>query len=72
MKKVKLLRVLTGISALATAASSVFASDAVNMVPKTWAPILLIGTTALLAVKELVVVIGDYADDGERNNSFKG
>jgi hypothetical protein len=65
----KLLRILTAIFAVATAILG-FASYA-EALPKEYAAVVGLITAVLLGIKEIVVVIGDIADDGVRNDSFK-
>lgn len=72
MKKREILRLLTGTMAGVTAVLATLATPAVgNLVPDKWAFVVAGLTTALLALKEVAVVVGDYLDDGKRNNSFK-
>lgn len=71
MKNRSILRVLTGVSAFATATLAVLATPSLgDLVPDQFAYILGTATLVLLALKENAVVIGDYIDDGKRNNSF--
>lgn len=65
----KLLRILTAIFAICTAVLG-FASYA-DMLPKEYAAVVGLVTAILLGIKEIVVVVGDIADDGLRNNSFR-
>lgn len=65
----KLLRILTAIFAVATALLG-FAHYA-ELLPREYAAIVGLITAVLLGIKEIVVVIGDIADDGVRNNSYK-
>ena len=72
MNKRNVTRALTGIFAGATTIAALIATPALGeIIPMEYAKYLLLATTGLLCVKELVVVIGDYLDDGERNNGFK-
>lgn len=64
-----LLRVLTAICAAATAAASTGAY--VQMLPAKYAALAGIALGVVLALKEIAVIVGDVADDGKRNNSFK-
>ena len=68
------LRIVTAIAATATfiaAALTNFGPMADALNPSV-AKFLVLGLSGALGVKEVAVVIGDYADDGKRNNSFKG
>ncbi len=70
--KTKALRVLTGVSAAATAVASLNFVGVASIIPGSWAGYLAIATTGLLALKEIAVVIGDILDNGKRDGSFKG
>ena len=71
MKNVTLLRLLTAVaSGLSTLAALDLAGIA-NMFDPTTAKYLLAVGPATLALKELVVVLGDLFDDGKPNKSFK-
>ncbi len=71
MNNVTILRLLTAVaSGLSTLAALDLASIAQIFDPST-AKYLLAAGPASLAVKELVVVIGDFFDDGKPNQSFK-
>jgi hypothetical protein len=66
MKKESLLRVLVAIAATTTTIAAFIPGVGAFVSPE-----LAIGATAaLLAIKEIVVVIGDYADNGKRDGSF--
>lgn len=65
----KLLRALVALSALITALLG--AASYIDLLPKDYAAVAGLITTALLGAKEIIVIIGDIADDGVRNNSFK-
>lgn len=69
MNHAKFLRLLTAIFAIATAILG-FASYA-ELLPKEYAAIVGCITGILLGLKEITVIVGDLADDGVRNNSFK-
>ena len=72
MNKRQILRILTGVGAGATAILATLATPAVgSIIPQEWAWGVGAVTTALLALKEVAMVAGDYLDDGKRNNSFK-
>lgn len=71
MKNVTILRFLTAVgSALSTLAALDLAGVANVFEPATAKYLLAVGPAAL-AVKELVVVLGDWFDDGKPNKSFK-
>jgi hypothetical protein len=71
MKKVTLLRLLTAVgSALTTLAALDLAGFAKFFEPGV-AVYLLAAGPAALALKEIVVVLGDWFDDGQPNQSFK-
>jgi hypothetical protein len=71
MKKVTLLRLLTAVgSALTTLAALDLAGFAKFFEPGV-AVYLLAAGPAALALKEIVVVLGDWFDDGKPNKSFK-
>jgi len=71
MKKVTILRFLTAVgSALTTLAALDLAGFAKFFEPGV-AVYLLAAGPAALALKEIVVVLGDWFDDGKPNKSFK-
>ena len=71
MKNVTILRFLTAVaSGLSTLAAPDLAGVANVFDPATAKYLLAVGPAAL-AVKELVVVLGDLFDDGKPNKSFK-
>jgi hypothetical protein len=71
MNNVTILRLLTAVaSGLSTLAALDLASIAQIFDPTT-AKYLLAAGPASLAMKELVVVLGDLFDDGKPNQSFK-
>ncbi len=71
MNNVTLLRLLTAVaSGLSTLAALDLAGIASMFDPTTAKYLLAVGPAAL-AVKELVVVLGDLFDDGKPNKSFK-
>lgn len=68
------LRVVTAVVSTATFAVAAITNfgplaDALN---PSVAKFLVMALSGALGIKEIAVVIGDYADDGKRNNSFKG
>jgi len=71
MNNVTILRLLTAVaSGLSTLAALDLAGIAQLFDPATAKYLLAVGPAAL-AVKELVVVLGDLFDDGKPNKSFK-
>lgn len=71
MNNVTILRLLTAVaSGLSTLAALDLAGIAQMFDPTTAEYLLAVGPAAL-AVKELVVVLGDLFDDGKPNKSFK-
>ena len=71
MKNVTILRLLTAVaSGLSTLAALDLAGIATMFDPTTAKYLLAVGP-ATLALKELVVVLGDLFDDGKPNKSFK-
>lgn len=64
-----LLRILTAIAALATAAGEM--SGYIDILPSRAGSIAAVIVAVLLGLKEIAVIVGDIADDGKRNNSFK-
>lgn len=68
MTKESLLRLLVAVAA-ATTTISAFVPGIAAFIP----PDLALALTAgLLAIKEIIVVIGDYIDNGKRDGSFTG
>lgn len=65
----KLFRALVALSALITALLG--AVSYVELLPASYAGVAGTITAALLGLKEIIVIVGDIADDGVRNNSFK-
>ena len=66
-----LLRALTAVAAVSTAVAGLDLTSVINILPNNVAAIITAITLPVaLAVKEVAVVIGDYLDDGKRNNSF--
>ena len=67
-----ILRIVTAVVSVATfvaAALTNFAPLAESINP-TVAKFLALGLSGALGLKEVAVVVGDYADDGVRNNSY--
>lgn len=64
-----LLRILTAIAALATAAGEL--TGYIDILPNRAGSIAAVIVAVLLGLKEIAVIVGDIADDGKRNNSFK-
>lgn len=72
MSKRSILRVLTAVAGVATAVAGLDLLSVINILPDNVAKVVTALTIPVaLAVKEVAVVIGDYVDDGERNNSFR-
>jgi hypothetical protein len=69
--KTNLLRVLTAVGAAASAVATLNLGGFITVMPPDVAVYILGGSAAALAVKELAVVLGDFIDDGKRNDSFK-
>lgn len=65
----KLLRILTAIFAIITFITGLGAY--VDLLPDTYVKLAGIILVAVGGVKEVAVIVGDIADDGVRNNSFK-
>lgn len=68
MNTKNILRILVAVFAFATTALAVINID---QLPESWQFYAGIAVAFLLGLKEVVVVVGDYLDDGKRNNSFK-
>jgi hypothetical protein len=71
MKTVTILRFLTFLGSGLTALAAADLSGIANLLDQEKAQYLLIAGPAALALKELVVVLGDLFDDGKPNKSFK-
>jgi len=65
----KLLRILTAIFAITTFITGLGAYA--DLLPSQYVKISGIILAAVMGVKDIAVIIGDIADDGLRNNSFK-
>lgn len=68
--KTNILRALTAIGAAASAVATLNLGGFISIMPPDIAVYILGSSAAALAVKEISVVIGDFVDDGKRNNSF--
>jgi hypothetical protein len=68
--KTNILRALTAIGAAASAVATLNLGGFISIMPPDIAVYILGGSAAALAVKEISVVVGDFVDDGKRNNSF--
>lgn len=64
----RILRLLTGAFAVVTGLLTL--SALVDLVPAQYAGMAAGFTSLLLGLKEFIVGVGDYLDDGVRNNSF--
>lgn len=71
MKTVTILRFLTFLGSGLTTIATIDLSGIANLLDTDKAHYLLLAGPAALALKELVVVIGDLLDDGKPNKSFK-
>jgi hypothetical protein len=71
MKTVTILRFLTFLGSGLTTMAAIDLSGIANLLDADKAQYLLIAGPAALALKELVVVLGDLFDDGKPNKSFK-
>jgi hypothetical protein len=71
MKTVTILRFLTFLGSGLTTIAAIDLSGFANLLEADKAQYLLIAGPAALALKELVVVLGDLFDDGKPNQSFK-
>lgn len=71
MKTVTILRFLTFLGSGLTTIAAIDLSGIANLLDTDKAHYLLLAGPAALALKELVVVIGDLLDDGKPNKSFK-
>jgi hypothetical protein len=71
MKTVTILRFLTFLGSGLTTIAAIDLSGFANLLDADKAQYLLIAGPAALALKELVVVLGDLFDDGKPNKSFK-
>ena len=69
--KTNALRILTAVGAAASAVATLNLGGFISIMPADLSVSILGGSAAALAVKEIAVVLGDYLDDGQRNNSFK-
>jgi hypothetical protein len=71
MKTVTILRFLTFLGSALTTIAAFDLTGIANLLDEEKAQYLLITGPAALALKELVVVLGDLFDDGKPNKSFK-
>jgi hypothetical protein len=71
MKTVTILRFLTFLGSALTTIAALDLTGIANLLDEEKAQYLLITGPAALALKELVVVLGDLFDDGKPNKSFK-
>jgi hypothetical protein len=69
--KTKLLRILSFIGLIIAALGAIDLNGLVSILPADTAGYVLAAGLILSAVKEIVLVVGDVADDGQRNGSFK-
>lgn len=71
MKTVTILRFLTFLGSSLSAMAALDLTGVASLLEPGMAKYLLAAGPAALAVKELVVVLGDLFDDGKPNKSFK-
>ena len=71
MKTLTILRFLTFLGSALTTIAALDLTGIANLLDEEKAQYLLITGPAALALKELVVVLGDLFDDGKPNKSFK-
>jgi hypothetical protein len=71
MKTVTILRFLTCVGSTLSAVAALDLTGVASLLDPTMAKYLLAAGPAALAVKELIVVLGDLFDDGKPNQSFK-
>lgn len=71
MKNVTILRFLTAVASGLSTLAALDLAGVANVFDPATAKYLLAAGPAALAVKELVVVLGDWFDDGKPNQSFK-
>lgn len=71
MKNVTILRFLTAVASGLSTLAALDLAGVANVFDPATAKYLLAAGPAALAVKELVVVLGDWFDDGKPNKSFK-
>ncbi len=71
MKKVTILRFLTAVGAALTTLASLDLTGIAEIFDDQVALYLLATGPAALSLKELVVSVGDWLDDGKLNKSFK-
>lgn len=71
MKKVPFLRILTAVGSGLSALALLDLSGVANVLDPRLAGYLLAAGPIALALKELVVGVGDLLDDGKANKSFK-
>lgn len=69
--KRNVLRVLTAIGAASSAVAALNLGGFITLLPPHVSVYIMGGSAAVLALKEISIVVGDYIDDGNRNDSFK-
>lgn len=72
MSKRSLLRLLTAVASFAGALAGLDLTGVIHLFPADVAGYVLSLNVAILGLKEVAVVAGDYIDDGKRNDSFLG
>jgi hypothetical protein len=71
MKNITILRFLTAVGSMFSTIAALDLAGVANVFDPLTAKYLLAAGPAALAVKELVVVLSDWFDDGKPNKSFK-
>jgi len=67
--KQNLFRFLAALAAFCTVAAGL--GDYLNYLPEKYAKIGFLMMAGLMGLKEIVVIVGDIADDGKRNGSYR-
>lgn len=71
MNKRNILRLLTAGASMATAAAVVDLTSVAQVLPDNVSKFIILVGPLCLGIKEVAVVIGDYLDNGKRDDSFK-
>ena len=69
--KTNVLRVITAIGAGSSAVAALNLGGLMTLFPPHISVYIIGASAGALALKEISIVIGDYIDDGNRNDSFK-
>ena len=67
----KFVSFLSGILALLTVVGGLDLTGLITLLPDNVAKVFVIGLPALAGIKHLIIDLGDFADDGQINGSFK-